>query len=361
MATPNPQASGPILTSSPHVLGPESVPRIMWAVVVALLPAAAAAIWFFGLKALVVIGLSSLAAVGVEALILRARGESSPRAWRRALDGSALITGLLLALNLPANSPPWLVVLGAIFAVAIGKHAFGGLGNNVFNPALVGRVFLLISFPAHLSTWMAVPDTGSTRWLQPYESMESLTGKVEGVEAATAATPLGIVKTERTREGGVVKTLEAYPDLGALVMGKRAGSLGETSVLALVLGAAFLCWRRILTWHIPLSFVLATFLVTGVMYAIDPTTHLSPLYHVLTGGLVIGALFMATDMVTSPVTPLGMIVFGAGCGVLTAVIRLWGSFPEGVSFAILIMNGLVPLIDAKIHPRRFGAGARVEG
>ena len=355
----------PILSSSPHVSGPESVPRIMYVVVLALLPAVIAAVLFFGMKALAVVLVAVVAAIGAEALILMLRGESAARAWRRSLDGSALITGLLLALNLPANSPPWMVVIGVLVAIGVGKHVFGGIGNNIFNPALVGRVFLLISFPALMSTWMKVPEAGSERWNAPFESLDSLTGKVEGVEAFTEATPLGLIKTQKTPAMGVQETHARYgrslDSFMPLLIGKRGGSLGETSVLALLIGAIFMFWRGVIRWHIPVSFIGATFLVTGVMWLINPSIYLNPVYHVLTGGLIIGAFFMATDMVTSPVSSLGMIVFGAGAGVLTAVIRLWGSFPEGVSFAILIMNGLVPLIDQKIQPRRFGAGVDLEG
>jgi H+/Na+-translocating ferredoxin:NAD+ oxidoreductase subunit D len=349
-----------ILSSSPHASGPESVPRIMYVVVLALLPAVVAAILFFGMKALAVMLVAVVAAVVVEALILMLRGESAKRAWRRALDGSALITGLLLALNLPANSPPWMVVIGVVIAIGVGKHVFGGLGNNIFNPALVGRVFLLISFPALMSTWMKVPEAGTERWNAPFESLDSLTGKVEGVEAFTEATPLGLIKTQKNAALGVKETQARYGrDIKSflpLLIGKRGGSLGETSVLALLIGAIFMFWRGVIRWHIPLSFIGATLAVTGMMWLIDPSIYLNPIYHLLTGGLIIGAFFMATDMVTSPVSPMGMIVFGAGAGILTAVIRLWGSFPEGVSFAILIMNGLVPLIDQKFHPRRFGVG-----
>jgi Na+-translocating ferredoxin:NAD+ oxidoreductase subunit D len=349
-----------VLTSSPHVTGSESVPRIMYSVVLAMLPACLAAIWFFGVKALIVLLVASAAAIGVEALFLYMAGARGPALRKKALDGSALITGVLLALNLPATAPPWLVVIGVVAAIGLGKHAFGGLGNNIFNPALVGRVFLLISFPALMGTWGQVPEVGSEHWVSPYESFDSLTGKAEGVEAWTEATPLGIVKVEKIREAGVEKTLARYGDSKALFIGKRGGSMGETSVLALLLGAIFLLWRRYITWHIPVSFVATVFVLTGIVWLVDPTRSLSPVIHVLAGGLIIGAFFMATDMVTSPVSPLGMLVFGAGCGLITAVIRLWGSFPEGVSFAILIMNGLVPLIDAKFKPKKFGALAAKE-
>jgi electron transport complex protein RnfD len=353
-----------VLASSPHLATTESVRRIMHTVWITLLPACLLAGYVFGYTAFLIIALSTAACIGFEMLFLALRGKKWPQVRAEALDGSAVITGVLLALNLPASSPWWLVLIGAFVAMSLGKHLFGGLGNNVFNPALVARVFLLISFP--------------TEMLDYTPPVEDFAGRYDAAraDAVTYATPLGKLK-EAARAGGdaeeVARIREEiradYPLLDLFLgfrpsgrasgRGRMGGCLGEISGLLLLLGAAFLFWRRIITWHIPVTFVAATALVTGIAWAADPAQYVNPLYHVCSGGLLLGALYMATDMVTSPVTPRGMLIFGAGCGLITAVIRLWGSYPEGVSFAILIMNGLVPLIDRATRPRKFGESRRI--
>jgi Na+-translocating ferredoxin:NAD+ oxidoreductase subunit D len=347
-----------VVTSSPHVHAPESVPRIMHTVWLALLPACGVAAWIFGYDALVVIGFTVLACVAFEALFLKLKGRPWGEVRRMALDGSAIVTGVLLALNLPAASPWWLLLIGAFVAMGLGKHIYGGLGQNPFNPALVARVFLLISFPTQMLTWSS-----------PVDSFTQSTGERmdrdrQELDGQTYATPLGKLK-EAMRAGAEPAKLaalraeveEQYPVLD-LFLGRIGGSLGEVSALALLLGAAFLLWRRIITWHVPASFILATAAVTGLAWAIKPELYVPPLFHVLSGGLLLGAFFMATDMVTSPVTAVGMLIFGTGCGLITAVIRLWGAYPEGVSFAILIMNALVPIIDKYTKGRKFGEGRR---
>ena len=337
-----------IVTSSPHAAGTESVPRIMHTVWLALLPACAAAVWMFGLDALWIIGLTTLACVVFEGLFLKMRGMAWGDVARNALDGSAIVTGVLLALNLPAGSPWWMVVVGALVAMALGKHVFGGLGNNPFNPALVARVFLLISFPVQMTTWSA-----------PVTEAVSVESGAEATDAQTYATPLGEMKAA-ARSGDVDKAKEALARLEVdspvikTFLGNVGGSLGETSALALLLGAAILFWRRCISWHIPLTFIATTGIIAAIAWGVSPEIYPNPLYHLLSGGLLLGAFFMATDMVTSPVSKLGMVIFGLGCGAITAVIRLWGAYPEGVSFAILIMNGLVPLIDRYTKPRKFG-------
>ena len=344
-----------IVSSSPHISRQESVPKIMHTVWIALLPACVAGVLFFGYEALLVIGWATVGCVAVEAAILRLRGHRWEEVRGTALDGSAIVTGVLLALNLPASSPWWMVLIGALVAMTLGKHIFGGLGNNPFNPALVARVFLLISFPGQMVAGAFTPVEGL------FQTTEQNTKAYEArVDGKTYATPLGRLK-EAARAGEDAEKLadiqrqvrEDYP-IGSLFLGQVGGSLGEVSVLALLLGAGLLFWRRCITWHIPVSFVAVTAAVTAAAWAANPAVYANPLFHVLSGGLMLGAFFMATDMVTSPVTPKGMLVFGAGCGLITAVIRLWGAYPEGVSFAILIMNGLVPIIEKFTKPRKFG-------
>ncbi len=333
-----------MLRSSPHKVGTDSVPRVMFTVVLALLPAAGAAVWFFGWRAAAIIAGCAALCVGLDFAFARLRMPTD-RAWKTAIDGSALITGILLAFNLPVSSPWWLVLVGCIVAMALGKHSFGGLGQNPFNPALVARVFLLLSFPAQMTTWDA-----------PIDRLGQA-----AAEAVTGASPLGVI-TENVKaatEDGPAVTVEqalaaADVDLWKLSLGNVKGSLGEVSVIALLLGAVLMMVRRVITWHIPVSYVGTVAAITGLMYVVSPDQYASPLFHVVSGGLILGAFYMATDMVTSPVTARGMLIFGAGCGLITAAIRLFGAFPEGVSFAILIMNGFVPLIERKTRPRKFG-------
>ena len=325
------------LSSSPHIHCGETTDRVMRDVIYALLPACLVALWFFGAAALSALLLCIAACVAAEAACLKLLGR--PQTTLR--DGSALLTGILLALNLPAAAPWWLAVLGGVIAIAVGKQVYGGLGANPFNPALVARVVLLISFPVQMTTWTAPTPLGS------------------GLDAVTMATPLGEWKTAVMLTGKLPAALqEGYLNY---LTGNMAGCLGEVSALALLLGAAYLFRRRVLSWHIPLTFIATVVLVSGAFWLVDPLRYPNPLLHLLTGGLLLGAFFMATDMVTSPVSPLGMVLFGIGCGLLTVLIRLFGGYPEGVSFAILLMNAATPLIDRYTVPRTFGAtgeGAR---
>ncbi len=310
-----------IMDSSPQGRVTESTTKIMYTVCITLMPALAVSVWMFGWEALRVIALTAVFTVGIEALISRIAPYKI-----NFMDGSSLLTGILLAMNVPSNAPWWMLLIGSLVAVILGKQVFGGLGQNIFNPALVARVFLLISFPVAMTSW-------------PLPGM--------AIDAATGATPLGILKTEGV--GALATT-----SLADLAIGQMGGSLGEMSALALLIGALYLLYKRYITWEIPILFIAVVFVFTGIFYLIDPNQYASPVFHILTGGVFLGAFFMATDMVTSPLTFKGRVIFGIGCGLFTAIIRLFGSYPEGVSFAILLMNGVVPLLDKYFPDKKFG-------
>ncbi|GAB4253630.1 RnfABCDGE type electron transport complex subunit D [Deferrisoma sp.] len=324
----NPNDPKWILSSSPHVFEGESTARIMWQVVAALAPAALWGVYAFGPRALWVIGWCIVGAALAEEVSVRLRGRPSALG-----DGSAVLTGLLLAMNLPATSPWWMALVGGAVAIVLGKQVFGGLGQNPFNPALVARVFLLVSFPVAMTDWR-VPGGALA-------------------DAVTAATPLGAAKTAVATHGALGDALAGIP-WWKLFVGLQPGSLGEVSELLLLAGAAYLLWRRIVTWDIPVAFLGTLVGVTAIAWAARPAAVVPPWTQLVAGGAVLGACFMATDMVTSPLTARGRWIFGIGCGLLTAVIRLWGGYPEGVSFAILLMNAAVPLIDRFTRPRKFG-------
>jgi len=322
-----------IISPSPHVHSGDSVKKNMYGVIIALLPALAASLWVFGIGALVVtvtaIAASVLFEYLIEKYLLKVPSTIS--------DGSAVITGLLLAFNLPSNLPVWIIIIGALVAIGIGKMSFGGLGNNPFNPALVGRVFLLISFPVQMTTW-PVPMKNVGTYL----------------DASTGATPLSIVKEGLKNGEKLTDLLGQIPSYMDMFMGEMGGSAGEVAALALLLGFAYLLIRKIITWHIPVA-VLGTIAVfTGLLHWSNPEVYAGPIFHLLTGGAMLGAIFMATDYVTSPMTKKGMIIFGVGIGIITVLIRVFGAYPEGMSFAILIMNAFVPLIDRYVKPKRFG-------
>lgn len=317
------------LSSSPHIHSGETTDKVMRAVIYSLLPACAVSIYFFGLPALLVLLYCTLGCVATEALCQKGLGKPLSLG-----DGSAALTGILLALNLPPASPWWMALLGSVVAIAIGKQVYGGLGYNPFNPALVARVVLLISFPVQMTTWTAPSPWG---------------GAVDGVSAAT---PLGELKTAVMLTGKIPAELQG--NLGNYFLGNMSGCLGEVSALALLLGAGYLFWKKIITWHVPVSFIGTTLVLSGLFWMVDPGRYPNPLFHLFTGGLILGAFYMATDMVTSPVTTKGLLVFGFGCGLITVLIRLFGGYPEGVSFAILLMNAATPLIDRYTRPRKFG-------
>ncbi len=310
-----------VVSSSPHIRSEETVQRIMLDVIIALLPAAVASVYFFGIGALMVMLVSIGAAVAAEAAIQKIRNKPVT-----INDGSAVITGLLLALTLPPSLPLWMAAAGAVVAIGIGKQVYGGLGCNPFNPALVGRAFLIVSFPVQMTTWTS-PLDGVT--------CATLLG-IKILDGVTCATPLGLLKMEGVKTG--------YMEL---FLGNVGGSLGETSALLLILGGAYLIYRGVIDWRIPVSY-LGTVAVLTLVLGHDP------LFHLLAGGLMLGAFFMATDMVTTPLTRLGRIIFGIGAGVLVVIIRLYGGYPEGVLFSILLMNIFTPVIDKFIQPRIYG-------
>ena len=292
----------------------------MYGVLIALIPAFLVSLYFFGIGALVVTLTSVLACVLFEYLIQKYLLKVKPS----ICDGSAILTGVLLAFNVPSNLPIWIIIIGALVAIGIGKMTFGGLGNNIFNPALVGRVFLLISFPVQMTTW-PVPDPLSMNYL----------------DAETAATPLGLMK-----QGLPVNAMTTD-----MLLGNIGGSLGEISAIALLIGFVYMLIRRIITWHIPVSILVTAFVFSFLVNGFDAEGALQQL---LLGGMMLGAIFMATDYVTSPMTPRGMIIYGIGIGLLTIIIRRYGAYPEGMSFAILIMNAVTPLINKYVKPKRFG-------
>jgi electron transport complex protein RnfD len=306
-----------IVSVSPHLHKGESISKIMWMVVISLLPSGIAGVFIFGLGALWVVLLGI-----VSALIAEGTLQAITKRKVTVLDGSAFLTGLLLAYNLPPKVPFWLPIVGSFFAIAIGKQVFGGLGQNIFNPALVGRVFLMASWPGYMTTFT----------------------KPLNYDAVTSATPLALLK-----EGKILENI-SYLDL---FLGKRGGCIGEVCILALLLGALFLLWRGYISWHIPITYI-GTAAVLTYIFGAKGLFSGDWLFHILSGGLILGAFFMATDYVTSPLTRKGQIVFALGCGLITAVIRLWGGYPEGVSYAILMMNAATPIIDRYTKNRIYG-------
>jgi len=311
------------LSSSPHFRDKDSTAAIMKNVLIALFPAIVGGVYYFGYRAGVVMLACAVSALAFEAIMLKVRGKELTAADVNA----ALVTGILLAFCVTPLLPWWMGVVGSFVAIVLAKHCFGGLGSNIFNPALAGRIFLMSAYPVAMTTWMQ-PMRGAIR-----------------VDAATYATPLGIVK-----EGLALKPPEAID----LFIGNIGGCIGETSVMLLLIGAVYLVARRIISLQVPLSFMIALGAMVWI-FGGEKAFSGAVLYHLLTGGAVLGAFFMATDMVTSPMTPGGQVLFGAGCGIITGIIRLWGGFPEGVSYSIFLMNACVPLIDRHIRPKKFGA------
>lgn len=325
-----------IVSAPPHVNAGDSVRGIMLNVILSLVPALAAALWFFGWDAARLTLMCVGTCVISEAIVRRLMGRDLA-----ICDLSAVVTGLLLAFNLPPGLPSWMAALGSAFAIIMAKQIFGGLGYNPFNPALIGRVVLLISFPVPMTTWSA--------WNMPTP--------VAGVDAVTTATPLGAWKMAVGSGTAMPFQFDAQTALQFLE-GARNGCIGEVSAIALILGGLFLLFKRVIPWQIPVCYLGTVAAFAAILRQLDPTHNMPPLFHLLTGGLMLGAFFMATDMVTIPVTSAGRAVFGIGCGALTIVIRQWGGYPEGVSFAILVMNAFTPLINRATRPRVFGHSQR---
>lgn len=307
-----------VISASPHAHTKRTVAKCMWDVVIALIPALLCSLYYFGVGAAIVMVTAIVGCVLTEYLINRFMLNRQAT----IANGSAVLTGVLLAFNLPSNLPIWIVLIGAVVAIGIGKMAFGGLGCNIFNPALVGRVFLLLSFPAQMTTW---PLPGISRWAY--------------ADAETGATTLGLLKQKLITTDGV--------NLLDNLMGSVGGSLGEVSAIALIIGFIYLLATRTISWHIPVS-IIVTAALFSLCIGVDPCVE------ILSGGMLLGAIFMATDYVTSPMSHRGMLLYGAMIGLVTIIIRQWGAYPEGMSFAILLMNGFTPVINRYIKPRKFG-------
>jgi electron transport complex protein RnfD len=303
----------------------------MYRVVYALIPALIWSVFVFGLDALRVTAIAIVACLALEYIIQKYLMKVKPSLY----DGSALVTGILLAFNVPASLPWWIIVIGAIAAIGIGKLSFGGLGSNIFNPALVGRVFLLISFPVQMTNW----------------PVNQQSGAVDGVSSAT---PLAAIKEGITSGTPVSQLMQEMPSASDMLLGTVLGSLGEISALMLIIGGLYMLFKKVITWEIPVSILGSVAIIAGIFWLADPQSFVNPVYHLLTGGLMLGAIFMATDMVSSPMTSKGQIIYGVGIGVITILIRLFGAYPEGISFAILIMNAFTPLINNYVKPKRFG-------
>lgn len=318
------------ISTSPHIHCGDTIEKNMRWVIWALMPALVTSFFVFGLGALVVTATSVASCLFFEWFITRFLLKRKSTLG----DLSAAITGILLAFNLPSNMPLYMIVVGALVAIGVGKMAFGGLGNNPFNPALVGRVFLLISFPAKMTSWPVPAGIAA-----PY------------IDAQTGATPLNLIGQIA---GGNTAAVDQLPDLGDLFLGNTGGCIGEVSALALLVGLAVLLLSKVITWHIPVSIIATVTALTGIMWFVNPVLYVNPLYHLFSGGLMLGAIFMATDYVTSPMTHKGMVWYGIGIGLLTVIIRYFGSYPEGMSFAILIMNAVTPLLNNWCKPKRFG-------
>lgn len=334
------------IAHSPHAHAPISIGKVMGTVLLALTPATLFGFWLYGWPAVNLWAVSLIAAIVGEAFVIRLQD----RAVRPALmDGSGILTAWLLAISLPPFAPWWIAVLGSLFAVIIGKQLFGGLGQNVFNPAMAARVMLLISFPLEMTTWVA-PAAQAPSWMDSLR----ITFLSQPIDSMASASLLGHVKTDYTLGIGLEQSLTGYYVPLDALWGSRVGSMGETAAVLLLLGGLFLIARRIITWHAPVAMLLGVALPALVFNLIDGDHYAGPMVHLLSGGLMLGAFFIVTDPVTSPNTVLGQFIFGLGCGLLTWIIRTWGGYPEGVAFAVLLMNAATPVIDQYIKPRIYG-------
>ena len=321
-----------IVAPAPHMHNPHSTQSLMRDVILALVPALLVSVVVYGLSVLYVTAIAVASCVVVEYLIQKYLVKGNPTIGNL----SAVVTGLLLAFNLPAGIPWWIIVIGSVVAIGVAKMTFGGLGHNPFNPALVGRVFLLIAYPVQMTS---------------FPEIQPVVGGI--VDTFSGATPLAAIKS------GAMDVVDA--NLVSMFGGFNSGSMGELSAAALLLGGLYMLWRRVITWHIPVAVLgsMAAFaFIVALMQGGGAELYALPLFHLLAGGAMLGAIFMATDYVTSPMTTKGMVIYGIGIGVITMVIRLWGAYPEGMSFAILLMNAVTPLINKYVKPRRFGVTSK---
>jgi electron transport complex protein RnfD len=337
--------------AGPYAHAKTSVSRTMALVMLALLPATLFGLYQFGWPAIFLFATTLLAAVLAEAFSLRLAGKP---ARPFLLDGSALLTGWLLAMTLPPWAPWWIGVVGAMLAIIVGKQIFGGIGQNLFNPAMVARVGLLISFPLEMTLYNPPVPLFSPQAPGFLQGLAISFGSAEPFDAISSATTLGHFKTELSRGLSIDQAAGGSATLWQLTWGQASGSLGETSALLILFGGLFLFYKRIISWHIPLSMLGMLALLAGLFHLIDPTTYVDPLTHLMSGAVMLGAFFIATDLVTSPVSSRGQILFGAGCGLLVYVIRTWSGYPEGVAFAVMLMNACTPLIDHYVKPRIYG-------
>ncbi|WP_207063208.1 RnfABCDGE type electron transport complex subunit D [Motiliproteus sp. SC1-56] len=341
--------------AGPHVRNPGKVPSLMAKVVLALVPATLFGIYLFGLPALNTVLLCVVSALFFEGLCVRLVNK---RLGLVLADGSAVLTGLLLALTLPPWAPWWIAVGGTGFAIVVGKQVYGGLGQNPFNPAMLARVALLLAFPLQMTTWVAPAPLFSPA---APDFAQSLTITFNGAavpDSLSGATLLGQVKTDLDRGLALPQALGAHFSPLGQGIGYAAGSLGETSTLLLLLGGLYLLWQNIINWHTPVSFLATLALLAWVFQQLDPTSYAGPLYHLSSGAVMLAAFFILTDPVTSPATRAGQLLFGAGCALLVYIIRTWGGYPEGVAFAVLLMNALTPLVDHYFKPRQYGRTRR---
>lgn len=365
-----------VVSSSPHIQTRSSVSKIMFKVIIALVPAIAAGIYFFGMPAVKTLLLTTIFCLLAEALWCFI---AKTPTVRTLLDGSALVTGVILGLNFNPVTPWYVSFIGAFLAIWLGKQVFGGLGSNPFNPAVVARVGLLVAFPGLMTVWTPTTvmtetaqhritqnESYSTKFISAddWKKMQDSVGQKNNIDTVTCATPLSIVSaTPRKAElscSNIFINIDNRTAWKNYFLGNMGGAIGETSKLALLIGAVLLIIWKLINWRVPVFFIGTVFVFTGIINFFYPSLTPSPVFHILTGGLMLGAIFMATDMVTSPVTNRGCVLFGIGCGLLTSVIRIWGNYPEGISFAILFMNALVPFIDKMFIRKPFGTPKKKE-
>ncbi|MEM0912007.1 MAG: RnfABCDGE type electron transport complex subunit D, partial [Pseudomonadota bacterium] len=322
----------------------------------ALLPATLFGFYLYGWPAIFLFIVTIVAAIVTEILSLHWLKQP----WYRVFDGTALLTAWLIAMTLPPWAPWWIGMLGAFFAIAVGKQLYGGLGQNLFNPAMLARTALLITFPLQMTTWVMPAPFGSEAALSFQQGLEMTFFGAAVPDALTGATYLGDLKTSLTMGGTADEFLANDFSLGQAILGFTPGSLAESSELLVLLGGAFLLWRKIITWEIPVALLTIVVVFSSIMSQIDETAYANPLFHLSAGGLMLGAFFIATDPVTAPISRVGKLLFGAGCGLVIFVIRTWGGFPEAVAFAVLFMNGFTPLLDRYCRPRPYGRSIKGE-